>query len=76
MEAEILNVSPHGVWILAKDKEHFLDYDQFPWFSEQPIAKIFNVELLHGHHLYWKDLDVDLDLDSIEHPEQYPLVAA
>jgi hypothetical protein len=24
-------------------------------------------------HLYWPDLDVDLSLDSIEHPERYPL---
>jgi hypothetical protein len=23
-------------------------------------------------HLYWPDLDVDLSVDSIEHPERYP----
>ncbi len=73
--AEILNVSPHGIWMLIKEKEYFLDYDHFPWFSEQPIEKIFNVELLHGHHLYWENLDIDLELDSIEHPEKYPLKA-
>jgi len=36
---------------------------------------LFNVELSHGQHLYWPELDVDLDLDRIEHPENYPLVA-
>jgi hypothetical protein len=25
--------------------------------------------------LHWPDLDVDLHVDSIEHPERYPLVA-
>jgi hypothetical protein len=25
--------------------------------------------------LYWPDLDIDLAVDSIEHPEQYPLVS-
>ena len=33
------------------------------------------LELLHKHHLFWEDLDVDLDLDSIKHPEKYPLKA-
>jgi hypothetical protein len=31
------------------------------------------VHLLRGRHLHWVDLDVDLDLDSLEHPEHYPL---
>ena len=75
-QAEILNVSPHGIWMLIKEKEYFLDYDNFPWFCEQPIEKIFKVELLHGNHLYWEELDVDLELDSIENPEKYPLKSA
>jgi hypothetical protein len=33
------------------------------------------VEFSHGRHLYWPDLDVDLDLERIEHPEKFPLVA-
>jgi len=72
---EVLNVSPNGIWILINGCEYFLDYDQFPWFSNQPIKKIFNVELLHGSHLFWEDLDVDLNLDSIRNPEKYPLKA-
>jgi hypothetical protein len=27
------------------------------------------------HHLYWPDLDVDLAVESIEHPERFPLVS-
>jgi hypothetical protein len=34
-----------------------------------------NVELPHPHHLYWPDLDVDLAVESIEHPERFPLVS-
>jgi len=29
--------------------------------------------LLHGFHLYWPDLDVDLEIDNLENPEKYPL---
>ncbi|MEI6396003.1 MAG: hypothetical protein WCT12_33465 [Verrucomicrobiota bacterium] len=39
------------------------------------MDQIFAVELHHGEHLYSPLLDVDLDLDRIEHPERYPLVA-
>lgn len=73
--AEILNVSPHGLWLMVREKEYFLDFDHFPWFRRANLEQLFRVELLHGEHLYWPDLDVDLDLDRIEHPEKYPLVA-
>jgi len=31
------------------------------------------VRLMHQAHLYWPDLDVDLDIASLEHPKRYPL---
>lgn len=74
--AEILNVSPHGFWLLVAGREYFLSHDDFPWFRNATFSQLFNVELSHGDHLYWPDLDVDLNLDRITHPEKYPLVAA
>ena len=52
-----------------------MGFDQFPWFRAATLAQLFAVELHHGDHLYWPELDVDLDLDRILHPEKYPLVA-
>lgn len=72
---EVLNVSPHGFWLLVAEREYFLGFDDFPWFRNATLGQLFNVELLHADHLYWPSLDVDLDLDRIEHPEKYPLVA-
>jgi hypothetical protein len=72
---EVLNVSPHGFWLMVGQREFFLDFDQFPWFRRATIHQLFTVELLHERHLFWPALDVDLDLDRIEHPERYPLVA-
>ena len=74
-KAEVLNVSPHGFWLLVGEQERFLDFDQFPWFRKATLEQLFRVELHHGDHLYWPDLDVDLDLHRIEHPEKYPLIA-
>jgi len=72
---EILNVSPHGFWLLAGKREYFLAFDNFPWFRKASLENLFKVELLHGDHLYWPDLDVDLNLERIEHPEKFPLVS-
>ena len=74
-EVEIQNISKHGIWIWVKGEEFFLSQDKFPWFKNATVDQISNVELLHGMHLHWPDLDVDLELDSIKHPEKYPLVA-
>jgi hypothetical protein len=68
-------ISPHGFWMMLRAKEYFLDFDHFPWFRRASLDQLFSVQLLHEDHLYWPELDVDLDLDRIEHPENYPLVA-
>lgn len=72
---EVTNVSPHGLWILLQEKEWFLPFKDFPWFREAPIGKVMNVQAVSPEHLYWPDLDIDLDLDSIANPERYPLIA-
>jgi hypothetical protein len=73
--AEILNVSPHGFWPLVAAEELFVPFDQFPWFRDATIAQISKVDLPSPNHLYWPDLDVDLAVESIRHPEQFPLVS-
>lgn len=75
LEAEVTNISRHGFWVYLGDKELFLPFEEFPWFRRAPIGAILNVERPHTHHLYWPDLDVDLSVESIEHPERFPLMA-
>ena len=72
---EIGNVSKHGFWILIGDVEHFVPFAKFPWFRDIPIGQLLNVQLPHPHHLYWPDVDVDLAVESIIHPEKYPLLS-
>ncbi len=75
MEIEVTNISNHGLWILTGDRELFLPYEQFPWFKDKTINDITKVESFGEGHLYWKNLDVDLSLEMIEHPERFPLQA-
>ena len=73
--AEVTNVSKHGFWLLIGDKERFVAFEQFPWFREAPIDQLLNVELQSPRHLHWPDLDVDIAVESIDHPERFPLVS-
>ena len=75
LEPEVLNVSPHGFWRLVRDREYFLDFGQFPWFRHATLDQLFTVKLHHDEHLFWPLLDVDLDLNRVEHPDRYPLIA-
>ncbi|MBI2830798.1 MAG: DUF2442 domain-containing protein [Chloroflexi bacterium] len=72
-EIEVTNISNNGVWLWTKGKELFMAYDDFPWFKDVPVKKILNVEEPFPGHFYWPDLDVDLTVDIIEHPERFPL---
>lgn len=72
---EVTNVSKHGFWLWLAEREHFLSFKDFPWFREVSIGELCNVELPSPHHLYWPDLDVDLAVESLEHPERFPLVS-
>ena len=67
------NITPFGIWIFVKEKEYFLSYKDYPYFKDQTLGSIQNVQLLHGYHLYWPELDVDLEIDNLENPEKYPL---
>ena len=70
---EVLGISKHGFWLHADGEEYFLSFKQFLWFKDAKVSSVLNVKLLHHEHLYWPDLDVDLELESIRHPEKYPL---
>lgn len=70
---EITNISSHGIWLISNDQELFIPFEEFPWFKDASIGKILNVEESSPGHFYWPELDVDLGIESIEHPEKFPL---
>ena len=67
------NITPFGVWMFVNGKEYYLDYKQYPFFQDQTLKSIQNVTLSNGSHLYWPELDIDLEVDNLENPEKYPL---
>ncbi len=71
--AEVTNISRHGVWMLIDERELFMPFEDFPWFRNASVDSVLKLERTQLHHLYWPDLDIDLTVDSIENPENYPL---
>jgi Protein of unknown function (DUF2442) len=72
---EVANISPFGLWVLVHGHEYFLDHKKFPWFREASVDDVLNVESPRVGHLRWPALDIDLHVDSLSSPEQFPLVA-
>lgn len=75
LQAEVTNISQHGFWILLQERELFVPFKEFPWFRSAMIESILNVEVPHPRHLYWPDLEIDFAVESIEHPERFPLLS-
>ena len=36
-EAEVTNISRHGLWLLVHDEELFLPFEEFPWFKDASV---------------------------------------
>lgn len=73
-EVEVTNIDRFGLWILVRENEYFLPYEDYPWFKNAKVDQVLNVQLPHEDHLHWPELDVDLCVESLEQPANYPLV--
>lgn len=72
---ELTNISGHGFWLLLDGEELFVPFADFPWFRDVPVGQIIHVERPQPKDLYWPEMDVDLHVYSIRHPDRFPLVA-
>ena len=75
-QVEVLGLSKHGFWLLLDEEDElFVSFSEFPWFRKASVEQLFQVDRPQPHHLYWPELDIDLHIDSIRHPERFPLVS-
>ncbi|KAA6320331.1 hypothetical protein EZS27_029883 [termite gut metagenome] len=73
--AEVLMITSQGILLYVNEHEFYLSHDKFPWFRNAKVADVLAVEMPDEESLRWESLDVDLHLDSLIHPEKYPLTA-
>ena len=72
--SEVTNIESLGFWYLGDDKEYFVPFADYPVFKGASLQQIFQMQRLSPTQLHWPDLDVNIELESLEHPEHYPLV--
>ena len=73
LEVEVQGISKFGIWLFVKGEEYLLTYEEYPWFKSAKVSEVMNVKHINEDHLEWPDLGVDLEIESLENPEKYPL---
>lgn len=72
--AKILDINDLGINLQIGEEKFLLDYFEYPWFKNAKVEDVLNFEYKQkSEHLRWPNLDVDLCLDGVRHPEKYPL---
>lgn len=72
--SEVTSISALGFWLLVDDQEYFVPFADYPAFREATVAQIYAVQQLSPTQFYWPDLDIDIELEALEHPERFPLM--
>ena len=72
--ASVLMINNQGIMISVAGNDYFLSYNRVPWLKDATVRNILNIKMLGNNAVEWPDLDVDLEVESLKHPERYPLV--
>jgi len=67
-------ISKYGFWILYHNSEYFIAFSDYPEFKNVSVDKIFNLQCIGNKQLRWPDIDVDIEINALENPEQFPLI--
>ena len=70
-QAQITSIEQDGFWLLTEEGEFFVPFERYPTFRK--AKQIFHFEQ-DDDAFYWPDLDIDIELDALKHPERYPLI--
>jgi hypothetical protein len=72
--SEVTNIIHLGFWLLVDDQEYFVPFADYPAFRQATVSQICAVQRLSPTQFYWPELDIDLELKALEHPERFPLI--
>ena len=72
-QAQITNIERDGFWLLLEEGEFFVPFERYPTFQKATVEQIFQFEQ-DDDAFYWPELDIDIELDALKHPERYPLI--
>jgi hypothetical protein len=72
-QGQITSIEQDGFWLLTNEEEFFVPFERYPGFQKARIDQIF---LFEGDDeaFHWPELDIDIELEALRHPEKYPLI--
>lgn len=70
----VLMINSQGIMLSVLGNDYFISYNRLPWMKDATIKDVLNVQMSGDDAIEWPNLDVDLEIDSLKHPERYPLV--
>jgi len=72
--ADVLMINDRGIMISVQGEDFFLSYNRVPWMKDATINEVLDVRMSGKNAIEWPKLDVDLEIESLKHPERYPLL--
>lgn len=74
ISVSVLMINGQGIMISVGGQDYFLSYNRIPWMRDASINDVLNVQMCGNEAIEWPALNVDLEIDSLRHPERYPLL--
>ncbi len=73
-DCSVTDINGLGMYVLVQDKEYFIPFREYPHLMKATISELANIAFLPPFQLRWNDLDIDIELQALEQPENFPLV--
>ncbi len=70
----VLMINAQGIMLSVQGNDYFVSYNRMPWLKDARISDVLNVRMSGRSAIEWTALDVDLEIESLKHPERYPLI--
>lgn len=70
----VLMINAQGIMLSVQGNDYFISYNRMPWLKDARISDVLNVRISGRSAIEWTSLDIDLEIESLKHPERYPLI--
>lgn len=70
----VLMINAQGIMLSVQGNDYFISYNRMPWLKDARISDVLNVRMSGRSAIEWASLDIDLEIESLKHPERYPLI--
>ncbi len=70
----VLMINAQGIMLSVCGNDYFLSYNRIPWMRDASVSNVLNIKMSGRNAIEWPDLHVELEIDSLKHPERYPLI--